>query len=41
MWMTPALLALPFALGMGFAALRYGKLLKNLIHLAIKMVVTR
>ena len=41
MWLTPVLLALPFALGMGWAAVRYGHLAANLIHVAIKLVATK
>lgn len=41
MWPTPLLLAAPFALAMGFVAVRYGKTIRNLIHLAIKLVVTK
>ena len=40
-WPTPLLLAAPFALAMGFAAFRYGGTLRNLIHLAIKLAVTK
>ena len=40
-WLTPFLLALPFAAGMGLAAARYGRLAENLIHLVIKLVVTK
>ena len=39
--LAPVLLALPFAAAMGFAAFRYGNLLRNLIHTAIKLVVTK
>ena len=38
-WQGPLLLALPFAAALIFAAARWGTLLKNLIHVAIKMAV--
>ncbi len=41
MWLTPVLLALPFALLLGFAAIRYGSFLRNLIHVAVKLAVTK
>ncbi len=41
MWLTPLLLALPWALVIGAGALRYGHTLQKLIHVAIKLVVTR
>ena len=41
MWLTPVFLALPFAAGMGIAALKYGKQVQDLIHVAIKLVVTK
>lgn len=41
MWLTPILLALPTALVVGLGAVRYGETIKNLIHLAIKLVVTK
>ena len=40
-WTVPVLLALPFAAAMGYAAVRYGRTVQNLIHTAIKLVVTR
>ena len=40
-WTIPVLLALPFAAVMGYAAFRYGRTVQNLIHTAIKLVVTR
>jgi len=40
-WLTPVLLSVPFILGLGWAALKYGKTLQNLIHVAIKLVVTK
>ena len=40
-WLTPVLLALPFALGTAFAAIKYGRLIQNLIHVAVKLVVTK
>ena len=40
-WPTPLLLAAPFAAVMGFVAIRYGKTIRNLIHLVIKLVVTK
>ena len=40
-WLTPLLLAAPFILGLGWAALKYGKTIRNLIHVAIKLVVTK
>ncbi len=41
MWLTPILLALPFAAAMEIFALRYGKQIQDLIHVAIKLVVTK
>lgn len=41
MWLTPLLLALPFAAVMGYAAVRYGRTIQNMIHVVIKLVVTR
>ena len=38
-WLGAVLLAVPFAGAMAFAALRWGTVLKNLIHVVIKMVV--
>ena len=38
-WQGPILLALPFAAALIFAAAKWGTLLKNLIHVAIKMAV--
>jgi hypothetical protein len=38
-WFGPVLLALPFIFALIFAALRWGELLKNLVHVAIKMAV--
>ena len=38
-WFGPILLALPFIIALVFAALRWGELLKNLVHVAIKMAV--
>ncbi len=40
-WLTPLLLALPFAALVGFAAVRYGGRIQDLIHVAIKLVVTK
>lgn len=40
-WLTPVLLALPIALGIGAAIFRYGETIQNLIHVAIKLAVTR
>ena len=41
LWLTPVLLALPVAAAMGFAVLRYGRTVQDLIHVAIKLVVTK
>ena len=41
MWMTPVLLALPVAAAAAFAAVKYGHSIQNLIHVAIKLVVTK
>ena len=41
MWLTPLLLALPVAAGMGFAVIRFGGTIHDLIHVAIKLVVTK
>ncbi len=38
-WQGPVLLAIPFAAAMLFAAIRWGGLMKNLIHVVIKMAV--
>ena len=38
-WTGPVLLVIPFAGLLIFAAIRWGTLLKNLIHVVIKMVV--
>ena len=38
-WAGPVLLAIPFAGLLIFAVIRWGTLLKNLIHVVIKMVV--
>lgn len=35
----PFLIALPFAVLIAFAVIRYGTVLRNLIHVAIKAVV--
>ena len=40
-WLTPVLLALPWAAAIAFAAARYGGTARDLIHLAIKLVVTK
>ncbi len=39
LWQGPILLALPFMAALIFAAARWGKLLKDLIHVVIKMAV--
>ena len=41
MWLTPILLALPTALGLGYAAIRFGGQIQNLIQVAIKLAVTK
>ena len=41
MWLMPVLLALPLAAGLIFAAARYGNLARNLIQVAVKLVVTK
>ena len=41
MWLTPLLLALPTAAGLGYAAIRYGESIQKLIGVAIKLVVTK
>ncbi|MBR2823960.1 MAG: hypothetical protein IKE24_09765 [Clostridia bacterium] len=41
MWLTPILLALPVAAGLGFVWIRYGEQVRNLIQVAIKLVVTK
>jgi len=38
-WLGPVLLALPFICAVAFAVWRWGGLLKNLVHVAIKMAV--
>ena len=40
MWLTPGLLFLPFAAALCWAAVRYGGTIRDLIHVAIKLVVT-
>ncbi len=40
-WLTPVLLALPIALGIGAAVFRYGETIQNLIRVAIKLAVTK
>ena len=40
-WLLPLLLALPVAAGLGFAAVRYGAKIQNLIQVAIKLVVIK
>lgn len=40
-WLTPVLLAMPWAVAIAFASTRYGGMVKDLIHLAIKLVVTK
>lgn len=40
-WLLPLLLALPMAAGLGFVAARYGQTVRNLIHVAVKLVVTK
>ena len=40
-WLTPVLLALIVGLGIGAVAFRYGGTIQNLIHVAIKLAVTR
>ena len=35
------LLALPVAAAVAFAAVKYGRTIQNLIHVAIKLVVTK
>ena len=42
-WMrlTPILLALPTAAVLGYAAIRFGGQIQNLIQVAIKLVVTK
>ena len=41
MWLTPLLLALPAAAGMVFAAIKYGSRIRDLIQVAVKLMVTR
>ena len=41
LWLMPVLMALPVAAGLGFFAVRYGQTVRNLIHVAIKLVVTK
>ena len=41
MWLTPILLALPTAAGLGYAAIRFGEQIQNLIQVAIKLAVTK
>ena len=41
MWLTPILLALPTAAAVGYAVIRYGGRIQNLIQVAIKLVVTK
>lgn len=41
MWMTPVLLALPAAAGMVFASIKYGSRIRDLIQVAVKLMVTR
>ncbi len=41
MWLTPILLALPFAAAMIFMSARYGEKIRDLIQVAVKLVVTR
>ena len=41
MWLTPILLALPVAAGIGYASIRFGETIQNLIHVAIKLAVTK
>jgi len=38
-WLIPVALALPFLAALVFAALRWGPTLRDLLHVAIKMVV--
>ena len=40
-WLTPLLLALPWAAVIGWGVLRYGPQIQKLIHVAIKLVVTK
>ena len=40
-WLTPLLLALPTAAGLGYAAIRYGETIQRLIEVAIKLAVTK
>jgi uncharacterized membrane-anchored protein YhcB (DUF1043 family) len=41
MWLTPVLLALIVGLGIGAVVFRYGGTIQNLIHVAIKLAVTK
>ena len=41
MWLTPLLLALPIGAVLGYAAVRYGGQMQNLIQVAIKLAVTK
>lgn len=41
MWLTPLLLALPIAAGLGYAALRFGGNIQKIIEVAIKLAVTK
>ena len=41
MWLTPLLLALPFAAAMIFATVKYGTMAQNLIQVAVKLVVIK